>query len=93
MDKLALAVATAETGNCTTGSGLSKNNAFGIMEWPNGKRRLKSYASCQDSYKDFKEKWQKGYGGRFPTLADAIVYTDNDKPEDWLRIVNEVYSK
>ena len=91
LDKLAYSVSVAETSNCTRGSGLSKNNCIGIMEWPNGVRQLKWYNTKQESLEDFKRIWKNYYGGRFPTLADAHKWTGSDRAETWLSIVTEKY--
>jgi len=61
------------------------------MTWPNGVRQLKWYNSTQESFDDFKRVWLRGYGGRFPTLADAVKYTGSDRAETWLSIVTEKY--
>lgn len=90
LDRLSYAVAMAETGDCTKGMGVTKNNCFGVMHWPNGKRTGKVYDSKADSYADFKRIWQKSYGG-FPTLAMARKWTGNDHPEKWLAIVRQYY--
>jgi len=60
------------------------------MEFPNGKRRLKTYASKEESYKDFKKVWKKGYD-MYPNLKIAIRWTGNDNAGTWLSIVNEKY--
>jgi hypothetical protein len=91
LDKLARAVAHAETGNCTKGAGLSHNNAFGIMTWPNGKRQFKRYATCEESYEDFKRIWSRYYG-RFPDHRLAVKYTGNDRADTWLANVKAIYS-
>ena len=91
LERLAYAVSVAETANCTKGSGVSKNNCFGIMEWPNGERQLKWYNTTQESFDDFKRVWLRGYGGRFPTLADAKKWTGNDRSKIWLQTVKEKY--
>lgn len=93
LDKLAYAVAVAETGNCTKGSGVSKKNCFGIMEWPNGKRQLKTYNSTEESYADFKRIWSEKYGGGFPTYYMAQKWTGNHNPDVWLSNVKAAYGK
>jgi len=90
IDKLAYAVAQAETGDCTKGSGISKNNCFGIMEWSTGTRQLKAYNTKAESYEDFKRIWEKSYK-TFPTTALAKKWTGNDSPETWLFTVNYYY--
>ena len=91
LNKLARAVAHAETGDCTKGAGLSHNNAFGIMTWPNGKRQFKRYATCEESYEDFKRIWSSYYG-RFPDHRLAVKYTGNDRAHTWLANVKAIYS-
>lgn len=80
----------AETGNCSRGAGKSYNNAFGIMEWPNGIRRLKRYKTCADSYADFKMRWARSYR-TFPTLGMAIKWTGDDHAQQWLANVKHYY--
>lgn len=88
LNKLAYAVAQAETSNCTEGVGKTKNNCFGIRR----KGAFVSYGSPEESYEDFKNVWSRYYGG-LPTIAKARKYTANDKPETWLKIVNHYYYK
>ena len=90
MDKLALAVATAETSDCTAGVGVSRNNCFG-MRLRSGPFR--TFASKEESYDAFKEMWPRMYGMRLPTRADAIKYTANPEPDRWLAIVYTVYNR
>jgi len=92
LDKLAYAVAQAETGDCTKGAGVSKNNCFGIMEWSTGTRQLKAYNTKAESYEDFKRIWEKSYK-IYPTTAEAKKWTGNDSPETWLFNVNYYYNK
>lgn len=91
MDKLAYAVAMAETGDCTKGAG-RYNNCFGIMHWPNGVRTLRRYETKEDSYEHFKEIWSKHYK-TFPTYSMAVKWTGNDNPKRWLEIVNYYYER
>jgi len=90
LDKLAYAVAMAETKNCTRGMGLSRNNAFGIMTWERGFREGRTYAKCEDSYADFKKIWAKYYGG-FPTWEMANRWTGSDNVQTWLDNVTFYY--
>lgn len=92
LDKLAKAVARHETGGCTLGSGRTHNNAFGIMQWKNGKRSFKRYETCEQSYEDFKRIWT-AYYGRFPDLALAKKYSGNDRPNQWLSNVTAFYNE
>lgn len=90
LDKLARAVAVAETSGCTQGSGRSRNNCFGIMHWPGGKRTLISYPSKEASFEHFKDIWSRLYK-RFPDRALAAKWTGNDHPDRWLATVEHVY--
>lgn len=90
LDKLAHAVAHAETSHCTTGVGATHNNCFGIRY--NGK--FARYATKADSFTDFKRIWMKPkgyYKGEFPTWALADKWTGKDSTADWLEIVNHYY--
>ena len=80
-----------ETKDCgvNVGSALV-NNCFGILEWPNGQRRFKRYATKEDSYKDFKRIWSTYYG-KFPDHALAKKYSGNDRPQQWLSNVTHFY--
>jgi len=91
LDCLAVGVATAETGNFTKGSGVSKLNGFGVMFWPNGVRTLKTYATKQESIDDFKRIWSKFYGG-YPTYAMAKKWTGNDHVDSWQLNVKRAYN-
>lgn len=91
LDKLAKAVAVAETGGCKLGSAKTHNNCYGIMHWPNGKRQFKPYKSKEDSVADFKRIWSSYYG-RYPDLRLAKKWTGSDRPSTWLANVNAVYS-
>lgn len=93
LDKLAYAVAMAETADCTTGIGPRTNNCFGIMHWPNGVRTPKTYASKEEAYEDFKRIWTRGYGGVMPGMAAAQTWTGGDKPQAWLNIVHTYYNQ
>lgn len=92
LDKLAHAVAFAETAGCTDGTAIKRHNCFGIMHWPNGKREPKYYKSHAESYADFKRIWSKNYG-RFPDEALARKWTGNDHPDTWLANVRHKYSQ
>lgn len=92
ISKLAYAIAMAETGDCTTGMGVTRNNCFGIMTWKRGFREGKTYSSKDESYADFRRVWEKSYGG-FPTRSMARKWTGNDSPSNWLSTVKLYYSK
>lgn len=93
LDKLARAVAVAETSNCTTGMGLTKNNCHGIMRWTNGKRSGRVFATTSESFTYFKSMWLRLYGDRFPTWDDAKRYTGNPHPSDWYGTVKLIYNR
>jgi len=90
--KLAYAVAVAETKDCTTGMGVSKNNCHGIFGCVEGKCGPREFASKEDSYLEFQRLWLEKYGDRFPTLADAKKYTYSPG-KTWLKTVRLVYDK
>jgi len=92
LDCLADAVAVAETSYCQAGSGLSRNNAFGIMTWKTGTRQLKHYNTCEDSWDDFKRIWSTHYDV-YPTMSTAVKWTGNDNPQRWLTNVNNAYQR
>lgn len=83
LDKLAHAIAHSETGDCTKGAGVSRNNCFGVMTYASGKRELKAYKTKEESYADFKRIWA-AYYKVFPTNALAKKWTGNDNPKQWL---------
>ena len=91
LNKLALAVAVAETENCTTGTGVSKNNCHGIFQCTAGGCAPIHFASKEDSFRAFKSLWMRSYGNRFPTIADARRYVGSDAVE-WYQTVVEVYN-
>ncbi len=88
IDFLARAVAIHETGNCTTGIGPRYKNCFGIKRGG----RFVRYETPAHSYEDFKRVWEKYYG-RFPTKRDAVRWTGNDRPYEWLSTVVREYQK
>lgn len=93
IDCLADAVAVAETGYCQEGSGLTRNNCFGIMAWTaEGKRYLKSYEKNEDSFEDFKRIWEKGYD-MYPNMDAADAWTGKDNAATWLGNVNTAYDR
>lgn len=91
LDKLAKAVAMAETSNCTKGSGKSKKNCHGLMNWKTGTRRLNVYDTTDQSFNDFKDLWKRVYK-IYPTPALAKLYTGDDSPHTWLATVNQTYN-
>lgn len=90
--KLARAVAMAETENCTTGVGKSKNNCHGIFACTAQGCAPRTFASPEESYAAFETMWLRKYGNRFPTLADAQRYTGSAATE-WYATVRHVYNE
>lgn len=91
LDKLAYAVAMAETGNCTAGIGPRTNNCFGLMQWTSGARAPQVFSTPGESYNAFKDLWSRKYG-RYPDTELAAMYTGNDNPETWLKNVGYWYN-
>ena len=87
LDKLALAVAHAETWNCKTWSA-KYNNCFWIIR----RGKFVRYEKTEDSFKDFKQLWDKFYGA-YPNRRLAMKYTWGDRVENWIRVVNHYYNK
>jgi len=93
LDKLAKAVAIAETGNCTAGYGLEYNNCFGIKNGNTapcpriGRNRMCIYESPEESYAAFKIIWSRWYKNVPPTRGNAVIWTGNDRPDTWLKHV------
>lgn len=90
IDKLAYAVAVAETSNCTAGTALSRNNCHGIMQWNNGKRSPRTFASHEESFEAFKELWLSKYCNCFPTVELARKYSGGTG-HTWLKRVQYAY--
>ena len=84
LSRLAVAVAMAETSDCSRGVGITHNNCHGIRKW-NGKKLLFArYESKKKSYDDFKDIWKRLYNGRtIPTKEDAKRYSGGDRSESW----------
>ena len=99
LDKLASAIAWAETHNCELGYGDTYNNCFGLKNGSIapcdkiGNNNMCVYNSPEESYAAFKKVWAKGYGGKFPTLAMAQTWTGSDRADIWLGNVTESYHK
>lgn len=97
IDKLAYAVAMAETKNCTLGYGKMYNNCIGLKNGSIapckriGNNNMCIYDKPEDSIAAFKEVWIKGYGGGYPTKRMAAVWTGNDRPDNWLANVKYYY--
>jgi hypothetical protein len=63
------------------------------MQWDKkGVRSFKRYATCEESYADFKRIWAKSYK-TFPTLKAAQVYSGNDRAHIWLANVKSKYNE
>ena len=92
IDKLADCVSLAETWRCTKGMWVTRNNCFGIMHRPNGKRQGRNYATKEDSFEDFKRIRLKSYK-IYPNLELAKKWTGNDNDQIRLNTVNYCYHK
>jgi len=92
IDRLAKAVAIAETSNCTAGTGLSKNNCHGIMACSKGKCSPRKFEKTEDSFHEFKILWLTKYGDRLPTLEDAQRYAASEGTE-WRKTVLAAYNR
>lgn len=98
LDKLAYAIAMAETKDCQLGYGAMYSNCFGIkrgsiVPCETGKNNMCIFANKDESYRAFKKIWAEGYGGGFPTYAMAATWTGNDHPDSWLKNVSFHYNK
>lgn len=97
LDKLAYAVAMAETGDCRLGYGKTHSNCFGIKKGrtvpckTQGFRKMCVFASKEESYAAFKKIWSTHYK-TFPTRRLAAIWTGNDNPTSWLRNVTKFYN-
>jgi hypothetical protein len=96
MDALARAVAWHETKDCTLGYGKEYNNCQGIkrgsiVPCDIGRNRMCIFSSKEESHEAFKKVWTIGYGGRMPTIADARVYSGNDRADIWIANVHAKY--
>lgn len=98
IEKLAYAVAMAETANCTKGYGSMYNNCFGIKNGNTapcdriGQNRMCIYNSPSESYEAFKIIWSKWYK-TFPDYALANKWTGADRVDTWLKHVSHYYNK
>ena len=96
LDKLAYAVAMAETQNCKKWFGKMYNNCFGIKNWntvpceKTGRLRMCIFYSPEESYKAFKIIWAKHYK-RFPDYRLASIWTGRDSASTWLKHVRSYY--
>lgn len=95
LDKLARAVAIAETSNCTKGYALTHNNCHGIKKgntYPcklkaGSRSRMCHFATKEESFVAFKVIWAKWYKNHIPTKANADVWTGKDRADTWLKHV------
>lgn len=98
IDRLARAVAMAETGNCTKWYGKTYNNCFGIKSGRTApcpkvwKSKMCIYEKPEDSYIAFKKIWSKWYAWK-PNLKMAQRWTGHDNAVRWLGHVNHFYDK
>jgi hypothetical protein len=101
LSALADAVAMHETGYCTSpGSPTAnaRNNCWGIMRWYYDaagvkQRTLRTFKTKEEGKAAFIANWQRGYGGRMPTLKDAQVYSGNDMAATWHANVHKFYAQ
>ena len=89
VDRLSVAVALVETGDCRAGVGAQYNNCHGIR-W---KGEWKKFEHPEQSHSYFKWMWQNSqyYSGGFPTLEEAHLYTGSDNARRWLCGVTKYY--
>ena len=96
IDKLAYAVAMAETHNCTKWYWKMYNNCFWIKNWNTApcekiwKNRMCIYNSPKESYEAFKIIWGKWYK-TFPSRTLASRWTWADRVDTWLQHVTHYY--
>lgn len=98
INKLAKAVAIAETGNCTKGYGKTHNNCHGIKSgntykcpWtPKGK--MCRFKDREESFTAFKVIWQRWYK-TLPTHTQAVRWTGADSSANWRRHVLHFYNQ
>jgi hypothetical protein len=99
IDKIAYAVAMAETGGCKLGYGKIYNNCVGLKNGKIapckkiGKNKMCIYDKPEESIEAFKKVWIIGYGGGFPTKRMAEVYSGNDHADTWLKNVTYYFNQ
>lgn len=97
LDKLAYAVAMAETHNCTKGYGITYKNCFGIKNGNTapcpkiGRNNMCIYDDPQQSYEAFKAIWVRWYG-EYPTIEDARRWTGGNGV-NWLKNISFYYNQ
>jgi hypothetical protein len=96
IDRLAYAVAMAETHNCTKWYWKTHNNCMGIKHgntvpcpWV-PKMAMCKFDTPEESYEAFKKIWQTWYI-TFPNRELSIRWTWNDRADSWLRHVTHYY--
>ena len=95
---LSKAVAIAETSNCTQGYGVIYNNCHGIkrgsiVKCKYGKGKMCIFSTKEESFLAFQKIWAEGYGGKYPTMRSAEVWTGGDNAHTWLKHVNITYNE
>lgn len=96
LDRLARAVAIAETGNCTKGYWPTHNNCHWIKSWntykcpwtPKGK--MCKFKDKEESFTAFKVIWSKWYK-TMPTHTQAVRWTGADSSTTWRKHVLHYY--
>jgi hypothetical protein len=98
LEKLAAAVAMAESGTplgindrCGTLWHTTARNCWSLMSWTGGKRHLQKFKSLAEGKTAFKALWMRSYGGGLPTMKEAVKYSGNDRPRQWLQTVLSQY--
>lgn len=96
LEKLAVAIATAETSNCTKGTALTHNNCFGIKRnntctvgTPRGS--FVQFSSHEESFQCFRQIWTKWYRA-YPNYTLAHKWTGGDRVNTWLNNVGATYN-
>lgn len=96
LDRLAKAVAIAETTNCTKGYGVTHNNCFWIKHWNTvpcpwvPKWAMCKFKTKEESFEAFKTIWGRWYK-TYPTYEQAHRWTGWDRVYNWLNIVKANY--
>ena len=96
INRLAYAVAMAETKDCTLWYWKTHNNCMWIKHWNTvpcpwvPKMAMCKFETKEDSYEAFKTIWTKWYG-EYPTYNLAHKWTWGDRVNNWLNIVAFYY--
>ena len=97
VDKLAKAVAMHETKDCQLWYGSKYNNCFWIKNWNTApceriwNNKMCIYNSPEESYKAFKKIWTETWYNWPVTREKAIVWSWDDRAEDWYQNVTHFY--